>query len=166
MNQLDLFMSLISWIQIITGIILFVATADISSSEFYTILRILVFFTSLITIFQNFKKIEENGINKLIISLAILLAILFNPIIPIYIYNKGLWIFFDIVGGLFFLSLVVKNESQNFEINNTNDENNSDDLNKISNKGPIENIFIFLIIALLIITMITALLYGILELLL
>ena len=159
-------MSLISWIQIITGIILFVATADISSSEFYTILRILVFFTSLITIFQNFKKIEENGINKLIISLAILLAILFNPIIPIYIYNKGLWIYFDIVGGLFFLSLVVKNESKNFEINNTNDENNSDDLNKISNKGPIENIFIFLIIALLIITMITAFLYGILELLL
>jgi arginine exporter protein ArgO len=36
----------------------------------------------------------------------VIVAILFNPIAPIYLYNKGLWNIIDVVVAVFLISLI------------------------------------------------------------
>lgn len=66
--------------------------------EYYTFLRILVFIGASIVIY-NFLSSKQYYFS--IIFLVIL--ILFNPFLPIYLYQKSLWIPIDTITGILFL---------------------------------------------------------------
>ena len=65
---------------------------------YYTFLRIIVTIGAVDVIIKDF----ENGLNLWVISFGII-AILFNPIIPIYLNNKEVWIPIDVLCGLLFI---------------------------------------------------------------
>ena len=55
----------------------------------------------------------KNGINFWVIAFGIV-AILFNPIIPIYIHNKQVWTVIDIIVALLILvRILILNKKQN-----------------------------------------------------
>ena len=65
---------------------------------FYTLLRIVVTIGSVAVVVTEF----ENGINFWVITFG-LIAILFNPLIPVYLNNKSAWVPIDIIGGIIFV---------------------------------------------------------------
>ena len=65
---------------------------------FYTFLRIVVTIGSVAVVVTEF----ENGINFWVITFG-LIAILFNPLIPVYLNNKSAWVPIDIIGGIIFV---------------------------------------------------------------
>ena len=82
----------------ITGTILLLGVLPLPYG-FFTILRIIVTASSIYLIVNLHTQIP----NKISITL-IFVSILFNPIIPIY-FDKTIWIFIDIIMGIFFLAL-------------------------------------------------------------
>lgn len=65
---------------------------------YYTFLRILVSIGAVVAIYNLI------GYKNYYIALAfIMVFILFNPIFPIYLYRKSVWLTFDILTGLLFL---------------------------------------------------------------
>lgn len=79
---------------------------------YYTFLRVITSIGAVIVIF-----FEHNKINKFWTFLFVLIAIIFNPIIPIYLNNKSNWMPIDIISGIIFLikSFNLKlNESKKF----------------------------------------------------
>ena len=51
----------------------------------------------------------ENGLNFWVITFG-LIAILFNPIIPIYLNNKSAWMPIDIICGIIFIIKLFTNK--------------------------------------------------------
>ena len=76
---------------------LFLAIIDLPIG-YYTFLRILVTIGASSVILTEISK----GINFWIIIFGII-AILFNPIIPVYLNDKSVWIPIDIIAAIFFL---------------------------------------------------------------
>ncbi len=74
----------------ITAIMLFLGVLPLPI-EYYDILRFVVSIAALINIFQ-----------ERYIFVPVL--VLFNPIIPVYLYDKAIWVIIDIVSGLLFWS--------------------------------------------------------------
>lgn len=74
--------------------------------EYYTILRIIVFIGALIVITSLKRK------HFLWIFAFAVITILFNPIIPVYLYIKAYWIPIDIISGILFLLVAFLKESQ------------------------------------------------------
>ena len=74
----------------IVGILLFLAVLPLPI-EYYEILRFIVSIAALINIFQ-----------ERYIFVPVL--ILFNTIMPVYLYDKAIWAIIDIVSGLLFWS--------------------------------------------------------------
>ena len=70
---------------------LFIAVLPLGSG-YYDLLRIVVSVAAAVSIFRGS-----------LIFIPIL--ILFNPIIPVYIYDKAVWVIIDIVSGLVFWNL-------------------------------------------------------------
>ena len=65
---------------------------------YYTFLRIAITIGSILVLFKEVQKdVNLFGI------IFICLAILFNPIIPIYLYKKSIWMPIDIFTGFMFL---------------------------------------------------------------
>jgi hypothetical protein len=64
---------------------------------YYTFLRILVSFMALVIIVNEFRS------RSFWLIAFLLILVIFNPIIPIYLYLKSLWLLIDIVVGLLFL---------------------------------------------------------------
>lgn len=64
---------------------------------YYTFLRIIVTIGAIVVIIGEFEK----GLSIWIILFGII-AILFNPIIPVYLYNKAIWIPIDIATAIIF----------------------------------------------------------------
>ena len=87
------------------AILLFIAIADLPSG-YYTFLRIAVTFGAIGLIITEFEK----GISFWLILYAII-AIVFNPIIPIYLYDKESWLVIDLIVGLLFLVKSLKYKS-------------------------------------------------------
>jgi hypothetical protein len=81
---------------ICTGL-LFIALADLPIG-YYTFLRIVVTIGAVSVIVTEF----ENGINFWIIVFGII-AIVFNPLIPVYLNNKDIWMPIDILAAILFL---------------------------------------------------------------
>lgn len=81
---------------LIVAILLFVGVFSIQY-DYYIILRWIVCFASVYTCIINMQRKQSLQF----IPLGI--AILFNPIIPFYM-SKGVWVFFDIITGIYFLS--------------------------------------------------------------
>jgi len=65
---------------------------------YYTLLRIIVTIGSVSVIVTEFRK----GLNFWNIAFG-LIAIVFNPIIPIYLNDKSVWMFIDIFSGIIFI---------------------------------------------------------------
>lgn len=84
------------YVSLICAITLFVAVLSLPII-YYTGLRVLVFIGALLIIIKHYKA------KNYWLLFFIGIAILFNPIIPIYLYQKALWIPLDIIAGLLFL---------------------------------------------------------------
>ncbi len=84
------------WFFLIPIALLLIGLADLPTG-YYTLVRITVCFVSCISCILSYKSDEKIGIAT--ITYAIL-AILFNPIIPIYLHDKDTWAVFDIAAAV------------------------------------------------------------------
>lgn len=70
---------------------------------YYTFLRIVITIGSIAILIKEVQK-DVNLIGIAFIGIAFIgIAILFNPIIPIYLYKKSIWMPIDIFSGFMFL---------------------------------------------------------------
>lgn len=83
-------------------IILGIALLPISGG-FYTLVRIIVTISAIAATIQN----SSNGINIWSIIYGGM-AILFNPLIPVYLHDKGAWIMIDILTIALFIIQIKK----------------------------------------------------------
>ena len=81
------------WIFLIPIALLLIGLADLPTG-YYTLVRIVVCLVSALSCYLSYKSDEKIGIAT--VTFAVL-AILFNPIIPIYLQDKGIWTVIDIV---------------------------------------------------------------------
>lgn len=93
---------------------------------YYTFLRIMVTVGSILVIIAEFNK---TSINQWVIVFGII-AILFNPLIPIHLHNKYNWVLIDIVSGLLFIIKALSGNNKQKEDRNNffQHEDSSDDL--------------------------------------
>lgn len=85
-------------------IILGIALLSISGG-FYTLVRIIVTIGAVAATIQN----SSNGINIWSIIYGGM-AILFNPLVPVYLHDKGAWIMIDIIAIILFIIQIVRNK--------------------------------------------------------
>ena len=85
-------------------IILGIALLSISGG-FYTLVRIIVTIGAVAATIQN----SSNGINIWSIIYGGM-AILFNPLVPVYLHDKGAWIMIDIIAIILFIIQIVSNK--------------------------------------------------------
>jgi hypothetical protein len=64
---------------------------------YYTILRILVCIAAVSVVINDYK--GEIGSSQILFGI---IAIIFNPLIPVYLHNKSLWVVIDLVAGAIF----------------------------------------------------------------
>jgi hypothetical protein len=64
---------------------------------YYTFLRIVIFIACVILIIYD----KDKGLNWFNIALGIT-GIIFNPIIPIYLHEKEIWMIIDVLGSILF----------------------------------------------------------------
>jgi hypothetical protein len=88
----------LSIVKIIVAILLFISMAYLPSG-YYKFLRIAVFTASIIIIYLQF----ATPIPYWLVAFGII-AVLFNPIIPIYLHDKSIWIVIDVISAIVFLS--------------------------------------------------------------
>ncbi|WP_371743297.1 DUF6804 family protein [Pseudozobellia sp. WGM2] len=95
-----------SYISILCAIVLLIATFSIGSS-YYRFLRILVFLGAIVIGSQLYK-------DPFKILCFALIGYLFNPIFPVYLYQKVIWIPIDILTALLFIiqSFTIKNNKR------------------------------------------------------
>ena len=74
----------------IVGILLFLGALPLPG-EYYELLRIIVSIMAIINIFKAY-------------YIFIPILILFNPIMPVYLYSKALWVIIDIISGFVFIA--------------------------------------------------------------
>jgi uncharacterized protein DUF6804 len=74
-------------------------------SNYYLLLRIVVFIGSIFMILSN-----KNNTYRILTFL--LIVILFNPIIPIYLYKKYFWIPLDLIGAIAFMLELIEVKSK------------------------------------------------------
>lgn len=82
---------------LICGILLFLGVAHLPIG-YYTLLRIVVTIGAVAVVVTEF----ENGVNFWVIGFG-LVAIIFNPLIPVYFNNKSAWVPIDLISGIIFV---------------------------------------------------------------
>ncbi len=85
-------------------IILGIALLPISGG-FYTLVRIIVTISAVAATIQN----SSNGINIWSIIYGGM-AILFNPLFPVYLHDKGAWVMIDIIAIILFIIQITRNK--------------------------------------------------------
>ena len=85
-------------------IILGIALLPISGG-FYTLVRIIVTIGAVAATIQN----SSNGINIWSIIYGGM-AILFKPLVPVYLHDKGAWVMIDIIAIILFIIQIVRNK--------------------------------------------------------
>lgn len=70
---------------------------------YYTFLRIVVFMASIIMLIGSIK----NNMHSLAIVTA-LVGVLFNPILPIYLHSKSVWVILDMLSAGWFVFCLIK----------------------------------------------------------
>lgn len=83
-------------LSILSAILLLFAIANLPIG-FYTFLRFFITFSAVIIIYND----REKGINYSNIAFGCI-AILFNPLVPIFLYDKSKWIPIDIICSVIF----------------------------------------------------------------
>lgn len=82
-------------VSIICALLLFAAVFS-WPIEYYTLLRLAVFIGAIFTMIFNYKLV-------FVLVTFCFIAILFNPVFPMYLYIKLYWIPLDILAGIMFL---------------------------------------------------------------
>jgi len=85
-----------NWYLFIPTILLIIAIGDLDYS-YYQILRIIITIFAVVFALM-FKALE----NMRLMFIMIIIAILFNPILPIYL-DKDIWVFLDLISSVVFL---------------------------------------------------------------
>ncbi|MCJ8152939.1 hypothetical protein MKJ01_04070 [Chryseobacterium sp. SSA4.19] len=98
---------------IIAALLCFISIFELPYG-YYTFLRILVSFMALIIIVNEFRS------RSFWLITFLLIFVIFNPVIPIYLYLKPFWLIIDIIVGLLFLyyfyTLIPKKKAEEPEI--------------------------------------------------
>ena len=84
---------------LIPAAMLLLAMADMPSG-YYVFMRIVVCFACAVVAYGSYKR--DDSLNGSAILFG-LMAILFNPIIPVYLYDREIWMPFDIIGAIVFV---------------------------------------------------------------
>jgi len=87
------------FIWLMTAGLLFLAVLSVGSG-FYTVLRFWVFFAAIYVAYVNYEKSTE--VNGWVITFGVI-ALIFNPFIPVYLYDKFAWMIIDVTAGVLFL---------------------------------------------------------------
>lgn len=90
---------------LICSLLLLLALVDLPIG-YYTLLRIVVTIGAVIVVITEF----SNGFNFWVISFG-LIAILFNPLIPVYLNDKEAWMPIDIIAAILFIVKSLTNET-------------------------------------------------------
>lgn len=77
---------------------------------FYTILRIIITIGAISVIISEY----ESGLNSWIIVFGFV-AIIFNPLIPVYLNNKNIWIPIDIITSILFIIKIITIKTKKYE---------------------------------------------------
>ena len=95
---------------LIPAALLLLALVDMPSG-YYVLMRIIVCLASAIVAYGSYKR--GGSLNGSAILFG-LMAILFNPIIPVYLYDREIWMPIDIIGSIVFVvkGFVFKNTNQ------------------------------------------------------
>lgn len=86
------------WLFLIPAALLLIGIADLDIG-YYTFMRIVVFLAGCFITFVSYK--ENDRVNFWTAAFA-LVAILFNPIIPVYLHDKDTWAVLDFIGAALF----------------------------------------------------------------
>jgi hypothetical protein len=99
---------------LICAAVLFIGIANLPVG-YYTFLRIVVTVGSVMVFYREIR----HGFNFWVIIFG-LLAVLFNPIIPVYLNEKSAWIPIDFIAGVLFLvkTFMPSGEENNRDIKN------------------------------------------------
>lgn len=100
MNK-KLLANIVRIVSVCSATLLFMAVFHMPRDYYWT-LRTLVSLGAILVILQNFNK-------PLWVVLFAAVLVLFNPIFPIYLYKKALWLHIDIATGLLFLIEIIMN---------------------------------------------------------
>lgn len=95
---------------LIPAALLLLALVDMPSG-YYVLMRIVVCLASAIVAYGGYKR--EDSVNGTVILFG-LMAILFNPIIPVYLYDREIWMTIDVIGAIVFVikGFAFKNTNQ------------------------------------------------------
>jgi len=93
--KIDFGMTRIKLSRLIACGFLLLAIANIMPYGYYSFFRIPVTIISVINAFHVFKK------NKILFIIFLVIAMLFNPLLPVHL-NKEMWVIIDLITGLFF----------------------------------------------------------------
>lgn len=99
-------MKIIKYILIACSICCFAAILKLPI-EYYTFLRTIVSLGALLLIY-----VWTKQKNSALTVVFIIVLILFNPLFPIYLHRKSIWIPLDIITGLLFLLIAFYNKKQ------------------------------------------------------
>ncbi|WKD86419.1 hypothetical protein KCTC32516_01794 [Polaribacter huanghezhanensis] len=103
-------------VSVICALALFIATLNLPI-VYYLPLRVIVFIGALLFAITNYKHL-------FILMTFCLIAVLFNPIYPIYLYVKLYWIPIDLITGILFLLAAFYNSTKMEGKQSTTTKNN------------------------------------------
>jgi len=89
----------LQWLFIFVAVLCFIAVLPLPIG-YYTFLRLATTLGGLLAIY-----LMHQLKNKMLVYIFLVITIFFNPIIPIYLQKKGIWIPLDILTGCAFLYL-------------------------------------------------------------
>ncbi|GAA4420268.1 hypothetical protein GCM10023187_55420 [Nibrella viscosa] len=89
-------------------VVLLILALGRQSSGYYTFLRIAVFIGALVAA----KEVYTPEV-KIFTYIFLLIAILFNPILPVYLYSKGAWVPIDLMAAGVFAIKAYLTEDKN-----------------------------------------------------
>lgn len=84
------------WIFLVPIALLLIGLADMPIG-YYTLLRIVVCLVSCLSCYWSYKSDDKIGIATVVFAL---MALLFNPFIPIYLHDKDSWAVIDIAAAI------------------------------------------------------------------
>jgi hypothetical protein len=111
-----LFYSRLTVLQFIAAILLIIALFDIQAMGYFTFLRIYIFSVGILSMYQFYKASEkaDNEDQKNLLGgsalFSFIFAVLFNPIFPVYFWDKTPWYWIDSIAALYFLLWVFVND--------------------------------------------------------
>lgn len=84
---------------LIPAAMLLLAMADMPSG-YYVFMRIVVCLACAVVAYGSYKRDDSLNGSAIVFGL---MAILFNPIIPVYLYDREIWMPIDIIGAIIFV---------------------------------------------------------------